>query len=196
MSLLSAFCPKTVFDSYDSFAAGFSIQVPDNFNFAYDVVDRIAATEPDRRALVWCNDAGEERVFSFSDLQERKLPGCIVSEGQGHSSRGSVMVMLKARYEFWFYILALHRLGAICIPATHMLTTHDLCTYKAPISRPSSRLPTTSFRALLMRRRWKPAVSSTEDQCRSHPEGWSSYNDEIDAHIADFPRPAELTHPQ
>ena len=100
--------------------------VPENFNFAYDVVDTIADLEPERRAMVWCNDKGEERFFTFDDIrrQSNRTANFLMSQGIKRGDR--VLVILKRHYQFWFTILALHKIGATIIPATHLLTKKDV----------------------------------------------------------------------
>jgi acetyl-CoA synthetase len=124
--LLDKFLSQTVFESYQDFISGFNIQVPENFNFAYDVVDVIASAEPDRIAMVWCNDKGEEAVFTFGQkkMQSDKAANFFLSAGIRKGD--PVMLILKRRFEFWFCALALHKIGAITIPATHLLSTKDL----------------------------------------------------------------------
>ena len=99
---------------------------PDNFNFGYDIVDDIAGHEPDLRALVWASDTGEERIFTFGDLKRLsdKAANYLMSLGIKRGDR--VMVMIKQRYEFWYLSVALHKIGAIMIQATYMLTKHDI----------------------------------------------------------------------
>ena len=103
-----------------------TLDYPDNFNFGYDVVDKIAEETPDKRALVWCNVEGEEHIFSFSDIKKysNKMANVFRSTGIKHGDR--VMLILKRHYEYWFAAVALHKLGAVMIPATHMLTVSDL----------------------------------------------------------------------
>lgn len=102
-----------------------TLDYPDNFNFGYDVVDKIADGTPDKRALVWCNVEGEERIFTFSDIRKysNQMANVFRSAGIGHGDR--VMLILKRHYEYWFAAVALHKLGAVMIPATHMLTVSD-----------------------------------------------------------------------
>lgn len=100
--------------------------VPETFNFAYDVVDEIARLQPDRRAMVWCNEAGEERVFSFGDLKRESDKAANVLASFGIGKGDKVMLILKRHYQFWTAILALHKLGATAIPATHLLTEKDI----------------------------------------------------------------------
>ena len=102
---------------------------PDNFNFAYDVVDAIAAEEPDRRAMVWCNVAGEERMFTFGEIKRYSDKTAAVLRAHGVGKGDMVMLVLKRHYQFWFAILALHKLGAVAIPGTHLLTKKDF-TYR------------------------------------------------------------------
>ena len=127
MSLLNAFMPKTEFSSYEDFKANFKVTTPDNFNFAYDVVDWYAAHEPDRRALVWCDD-NEEHIFTFAEMKKMSDKAANMFAAAGIGKGDPVMLILKQRYEFWFCILALHKLGAITIPAITI-------SPKSPISR-------------------------------------------------------------
>lgn len=103
-----------------------TLDYPDNFNFGYDVVDKIANETPDKRALVWCNVEGEEHIFTFSDIKKysNQMANVFKNAGIGHGDR--VMLILKRHYEYWFAAVALHKLGAVMIPATHMLTVSDL----------------------------------------------------------------------
>ena len=102
------------------------LEYPDNFNFGYDVVDKIADDRPDKRALVWCNVEGEEHIFSFADIKKysNQMANVFRGAGIGHGDR--VMLILKRHYEYWFAAVALHKLGAVMIPATYMLTVSDL----------------------------------------------------------------------
>ena len=102
-----------------------TLEYPDNFNFGYDVVDKIADETPEKRALVWCNVEGEEHIFSFADIKKysNQMANVFRNAGIGHGDR--VMLILKRHYEYWFAAVALHKLGAVMIPATHMLTVSD-----------------------------------------------------------------------
>lgn len=123
--MLEKFVNKQNFSSYEDFVQNFKINVPDNFNFAYDVVDELAVNSPDKIALVWCNDSGENVNFTFSQLKYYSDKTANFFKSVGIKKGDPVMLVLKRRYEFWFCILALHKIGAICIPATHLLTTKD-----------------------------------------------------------------------
>ena len=124
--VLDKYLSQTDFQSYPDFIANFKIQVPENFNFAYDVVDDIASRTPDKIAMVWCNDQGEEAIFTFGEMKKQSDKAANFFRAAGIGKGDPVMLILKRRFEFWFCILALHKIGAITIPATHLLSTKDL----------------------------------------------------------------------
>ena len=99
---------------------------PDDYNFGYDVVDEIAREEPDRLAMIWTNPAGEERRYTFGDIKRMsdKTANYLLSQGIGKGDM--VMVILKRHYQFWYTIVALHKIGAVIVPATFMLTKGDV----------------------------------------------------------------------
>jgi acetyl-CoA synthetase len=125
-SLLQRFVTSTDYESYEDFKENFDIIIPEGFNFAYDVVDEYARIDPQKMALIWCNDEGEERFFTYSDLKRYSDMTASFLTGQGIKKGDYVMLTLKSRYEFWFCILALHKIGAVAVPATHMLTPQDI----------------------------------------------------------------------
>jgi acetyl-CoA synthetase len=126
MNLLSRFVTQENFQSYNDFASNFKIKVPENFNFAYDVADEMAALEPDKTAIVWCDDKGNEAILSFANIKHYSDKAANFFKEAGIKKGDTVMLILKRRYEFWYCLLALHKLGAICIPATHLLTPKDI----------------------------------------------------------------------
>ena len=124
--MLERFVKQTQFTSQEDFIKNFRIEVPENFNFGYDVVDAWAAEDPDKEAILWTNDKGECIHFSYADLKKYtdQTASYFQSLGIGHGDK--VMLILKRRYEFWYSIIALHKLGAVVIPATHLLTKKDI----------------------------------------------------------------------
>ncbi|MGI6315558.1 MAG: AMP-binding protein [Christensenellales bacterium] len=119
-----------------------TLDYPENFNFGYDVVDKIANETPDKRAFVWCNIEGEEHFFSFADVKKysNKMANTFRNAGIGHGDR--VMLILKRHYEYWFAAIALHKLGAVMVPATHMLTVSDF-VYRLNASKAKAIICTT-----------------------------------------------------
>jgi acetyl-CoA synthetase len=124
--MLKKFLSQTDFDSYEKFIEKFKINVPENFNFAYDVVDEIAQSTPDKRAMVWCDDEEDEKVFSFAEMKSYSDKAANFFKSIGIKKGDPVMLILKRRYEYWFCTLALNKIGAITIPATHLLSTKDI----------------------------------------------------------------------
>lgn len=124
----------------------FTLNCPDNFNFAYDVVDEIAKEEPERTALVWCDVEGNEKTIKFGEMSELSSKAANFLYSQGIRKGDRVMVILKRHYEYWYTVLALHKIGAILIPATFMLTAKDIiyrvdsADVKAIISADDERL--------------------------------------------------------
>lgn len=107
----------------------FSLKYPEDYNFAYDVMDEVARAEPNRRAMIWCNPQGEEHTYTFGDLKRMSDKTANMLRALGVRKGDMVMLVLKRHYEFWFSILALHKLGAVAIPATNLLTKKDF-TYR------------------------------------------------------------------
>ena len=190
---LDRYVTRRDFASYEEFQAHFQIRVPDSFNFAYDVVDELARTQPGKTAMVWCDDAGAEAVFSFADMKEKSdrcahfLHRCGVRKGD------PVLLILKRRYEFWFALLACHKLGAVAIPATHLLTVKDL----------AYRIQAADIRAVvcvnepLIRGHVEAAEAKTRPlTCkilagadRTPRAGWLDFNAGLDTAPAEFARP-------
>lgn len=110
----------------DGLIAKCSFSYPADFNFGYDVVDDIAREDPDRLAMVWCNPEGEEHSFTFGDVKYWSDKTANYLASVGITSGDTVMVILRRHYQFWFAAVALHKLGAILVPATFMLKEHDL----------------------------------------------------------------------
>ncbi len=126
MLMLEKFLQQTEFTDFEDFKANYKLIIPENFNFAYDIVDEWAAIEPDKKALLWTNDQGECREFTFGEIKKYTDQTASYFQSLGIKKGDIVMAILKRRYEFWFTIIALHKIGAIIIPATHLLTKKDL----------------------------------------------------------------------
>jgi acetyl-CoA synthetase len=123
---------KYVGRSRDDFATladleqNYSITAGDDFNFAYDVVDLLGTGEPDKPAIVWVGDDGEERRFTFGEVMRLTNRAANFFRAQGIVKGDKVMLVLKRGYQFWYALLALHKIGAVVIPATHLLTPKDI----------------------------------------------------------------------
>ena len=125
-TMLDRFLKQSTFTSQEDFEKNFEFVIPENFNFAYDVMDVWAEETPDRLALLWCNDKGIERRFTFADIrrESNKVTSYLLSLG---IKKGDfVMLIMKRRYQFWLTMLALHKIGAVAIPASFLLTKKDI----------------------------------------------------------------------
>jgi acetyl-CoA synthetase len=124
--MVEKYINQQVFKNQEDFKANFKINVPENFNFAYDVVDEWATVQPNKKALCWVNDKGEHIDFTFKDIKEKSDAAASYFQSLGIGKGDMVMLILKRRYWYWFAILGLHKIGAVAIPATHLLTKKDI----------------------------------------------------------------------
>ncbi len=169
------------------------LDYPSNFNFAYDVVDKIADETPEKRAMVWCNVKGEEHIFSFGDIKKysKKMANAFRNAGIGRGDR--VMLILKRHYEYWFAAVALHRLGAVMIPATHMLTVSDL-VYRLKASKAKAIVCTTQNEVPA---KIKEALKETGMKLKlwcvqEEEEGFENLTETMNASSEEFPRQETL----
>ena len=126
MNLLSKFLDRIEFTDYDDFKANCKLKVPDKFNFAYDVIDEYARLAPEKRAVLWCNDKGEEKIITFGELALLSKKIASVLKANGINKGDVLMTMLNRRWEYWATIIACHRAGVIIVPATFLLTAKDI----------------------------------------------------------------------
>ena len=189
--MLERYLEKTEFESLEDFRRNFKIKVPEHFNFAYDVVDRWAEEQSDKPALLWTNEAGEERQFSFREMKEYSDRTASFFQSLGIGRGDMVMLILKRRYQFWFSILALHKLGAVAIPATHLLMPKDI-VYRCNAAKIKAivavgdEVVTGNIEKALPK---CPTVRRVISTGPIVPEGWEDFNKGI-AEAPEFRRPA------
>jgi acetyl-CoA synthetase len=190
--ILEKYLPQIEFNSYEEFIANYQINIPENFNFAFDVVDEIALKTPDKIAMVWCDDKGAEAVFTFEQMKFFSDKAANFFKSIGIKKGDPVMLILKRRYEYWFCTLALNKIGAITIPATHLLSTKDIiyrnnaADIKMIVCVPDPEVikhveeameksPTLKFKALIEESR----------------EGWFNFNLEMEKNSSVFEKPTK-----
>lgn len=124
--MIERFLTQTKFTSEDDYAMHLHFIVPENFNFAYDVMDAWAEEKPDKVALLWTSERGEEVSTTYREFKEQtdRTAAYFMQLGIKHGDK--VMLILKRHYQWWLSMMALCKVGAIAIPATHMLTVHDI----------------------------------------------------------------------
>ena len=124
--MVERFLKQTTFSSVEDYNKNLEFIIPENFNFAYDVMDAWAEEAPEKLALLWTNDQGKEIRTTFGELKAQSDQAASYLMSLGIGKNDPVMLILKRRYEWWVVMLALCKIGAIVIPATHMLTKHDI----------------------------------------------------------------------
>ncbi len=189
--LLNKFLARTDYESYEDLYQNFKISIPDNFNFAYDVVDEYAKNEPKREALVWCDDNDESHIFTFKDLSLASQRTANFLKDQGIKKGDRVMLILRRRYEFWFFLLALHRIGAIAIPATNMLAAEDLeYRFKAADVKMVVTYDEPALQKEVDKAKTKsPSVEKLVTVGLTARQNWISFYDDYEIYPAKFERP-------
>lgn len=192
MSLLNRYCPQTEFDSFDDFQKHFRLNLPNDFNFAHDVVDWYADHEPERLALVWVNDSGDEQILDFRELRRRADQTANFFQSRGVKKGDAVMLCLKGRWQFWTCLIALHKLGAIAVPATHMMQTSNI-VYR--LQKLKFRMILAAHEATLMTNIEAALAETGHDvvtcSVDGAVEGWEDFNALVEAMPQGFPRPAK-----
>lgn len=179
------------FLDYDDFKKNCRLKTKKDFNFAYDVIDKYVSEFPGKRALVWINDEGEEKTFTFDDIsrESQKAANWLVSKGIKKGD--TVMLILRRRYEWWILMPALHRIGAIVIPATDQLLQSDIeyrtnaADVKMIISYDNSDIQTEIEKAMPKSKTVKFLVTVGKEL----RDGWESFHDEYEKMSDNFPRP-------
>lgn len=187
--LISKFC-ETDFSSYEDFKARFKIRVPENFNFAYDVMDELAATKPDARALVWCDDKGGEVTLTFGDMKRLSDKAASMFASYGIAKGDVVMTLLRSKYQYWICALALHKLGAVLVPATHQLVEKDL-KYRFNAAGVKAVVAVGDTRLLTAIDNVKGETPTLEHRfvVGAEQDGWIDFDKAMEAASADFTRP-------
>lgn len=189
--LLKKYLPRIEFDSYEDFKENFKMNIPEDFNFGYDVVDAWAKEEPEKMALVWCNDHNEEKKFTFTDLSKLSNKAANYFKSLGIKKGTVVMLILRRRWEYWICATALHKIGAILIPGSLQLTTKDL-VFRGNAAQIHTIICIDDDFVV-------EQVNGAFDQVESlknrlvvgggKRENWIPFNEEMEKYSDEFPRP-------
>ncbi len=165
-----------------------------NFNFAYDCVDFIAQNEPNRRAMQWCNLRGDERTFTFGEMKYYSDKAANVFRSLGIGKGDSVMLVLKRHYQFWFAVLGLHKLGAIAIPGTNLLTKKDFI-YRFNFAKVKALVCTADGDVAGYAEEAFPECKSVEIRmiANGEREGWLNFDQMLEEASESFPERVENT---
>lgn len=124
--LLKRFLPRITFDSYEDFKENYRVNVPEDFNFGFDIVDAWAELDKNKVALIWCDDHGHEKTFTFEEIKKLSNKTANYLKSLGIKKGDVVMLILRRRWEYWICATALHKLGAILIPGSLQLTKKEI----------------------------------------------------------------------
>lgn len=193
MSIYQTYCRKE-FDR-DGRLTGIRFHYPENFNFGYDVVDVLARETPEKQAVVWCDSEGNERTLCFREIAELSSRAANVFLQAGIRRGDAVMVALKRHWEYWYISVALHKIGAILVPVTHMLTAGDIryrmdcLPVKGIVCTPQGDVP----------QRMREAASAKAPDCRlwtvQQPvPGFANLTEAVAAAPSDLPRQETAAH--
>ena len=197
--MVERFLKQTTFSSVEDYNRNLEFIIPDNFNFAYDVMDVWASEQPDKLAMLWTSERGEELRFTFADLKAQTDRTAAYFQSLGIGKGDPVMLILKRHYQWWLSMLALHKLGAVAIPATHMLTKKDIvyrntrASVKAIVcvndeyvtSQILAALPDSPSCKVLV------AVNSDVEAGKAVPEGFHNWTEEW-PNAPEFVRPEQV----
>ena len=188
--LLDRFLPRIEFDSYEDFKKNYRCEVPETFNFGFDIVDAWAQQEPDKMALVWCNDHGEEKRFTFTDISRLSNRAANFFKAHGVKKGTVVMLVLRRRWEYWVCATALHKLGATLIPGSLQLTKKDL-VYRANAAKIHMIVCVDDDFVIRQVEEAMPQAPSLQHRAlvASKKEGWIDFSAELEKYSDEFPRP-------
>ena len=196
--MLEKYLPRTDFTSYDDFMENFEINVSDDFNYGFDIIDEWARREPEKLALLWCDDNphgmehSSERRFTFSELSILSNRAANYFKDIGIKKGDVVLCVLRQRYEYWITAIALCKLGAIIIPATMQLTSKDII-YRANAAKIKAIVCYSDIDGYVVKQveQALPECPTIEIKILTPEkrEGWLTFNDALNDYPDTFPRP-------
>jgi len=189
--MLEKFLPRVDFDSYEDFIKNYRVNIPEEFNFGFDVIDEWARADKEKMALVWCDDHGGEERLTFDDLRRLSNKTANYFKNMGIKKGDVVMCILRRRYEYWITAIALCKLGAVIIPATMQLTTKDI-VYRLGAAGVKAVVCLDDAFVISQMEAALPDCPGVENRIliAGKREGWRSFHEGIAPCSEEFPRPA------
>ena len=191
--MLEKYLPRAEFSSYEDFAENFKINVPEDFNFGFDIIDKWAELSPDKLALVWCDDNNEERRFTYGDLSRLSNRAANYIKSLGIVKGDVVMCVLRQRYEYWIAAIALCKLGAVIIPATMQLTSKDII-YRANAAKIKAVFCYSDCEGFVVSQMEEALPECPTIKTRiltpGNRDGWQSFNEVLSGHSDVLLRPS------
>ncbi|MBQ2557949.1 MAG: AMP-binding protein, partial [Lachnospiraceae bacterium] len=180
--MLERYLPRIEFDSYEDFKKNYTVNAPEYFNFGWDIVDGWAAEKPDLRALLWCDDFGNEKTFTFKDMSLLSNKAANYFKSLGLKRGDVVMLILRRRWEYWVCATALIKLGIIIIPGTLQLTKKDI-VYRANAADVKMFVCVDDEYVMSQMEMAKPEMPGVQYLAvvdNVEREGWINFNAEMD----------------
>jgi len=175
--MLERFLKQTQFSNYEDFMQNFKLQVPEHFNFGYDVVDAFAEEQPEKEAILWTNDRGDVKHLNYREYKELSDQAASYFLTLGIERGDRVMLILKRRLAWWITMVALHKIGAVAIPATHLLTDKDIIyrCHEAEIKAIVAVGDNDILRNVIRARAYCPSLKHCISIGPAVPQGWDNY---------------------
>ena len=188
--LLDRYLPRTEFESYEDFKENYKLNAPEYFNFGFDIVDEWAAQDKDKKALVWCDDNNDEKIFTFTDIKKLSNKAANFFKSIGIKKGDAVLLILRRRWEYWVCATALHKLGAILIPGSLQLTKKDI-VYRANAANIKAIICLNNDFVIEQVESSQPEVDCLQYKILvdSHREGWLNFEDSIAPMSEELQRP-------
>ncbi|MEG0115377.1 MAG: AMP-binding protein [Hydrogenoanaerobacterium sp.] len=190
MSVLDRFLPRQDFNSYEDFKENYRVNIPEGFNFGFDIVDAWANEDENKKALVWCDDHDNERVFTFKEISLLSNRAANFFKAHGIKKGSVVMLILRRRWEYWVAAVGLHKLGATLIPGSLQLAKNDL-VYRANAAQISMMVCVDDEYVVA-----QVEAAQKEAPCLKNlalaggkREGWLQFDEEIAKFPSEFARP-------
>lgn len=186
--MLSKYLEKTEFSSYEDFKVNYKVKTPENFNFGFDIVDGWAEKKGDNRALLWCNDRGEEKCFTFADMKRLSDRAANFFKSHGLKKGDVAMLILRRRWEYWVAAVGLMKLGVTFIAGTLQLTKKDIA-YRANAAGVSAFLCVDDeyvINQIELAKPEMPGVKMLALVDNVDREGWVNFNRELEAMPCEF----------
>ncbi len=190
--ILERYLPRTEFESYEDFKENYRVNVPEYFNFGFDIVDGWASVEKDYRALVWCDDRGNEKVFTFEEMSKLSNKAANFFKAKGLKKGSVAMLILRRRWEYWVCATALIKLGVVFIPGTLQLTKKDIA-YRANAANVEMFVCLNDDYVVDQLEKALPEMPGVKNICmvgNQARDGWINFNEEIEQYSDVFERPA------
>ncbi len=175
--MINKFVERTEFESYEDFLQNFKVNVPDDFNFGYDVVDAYAETQPEKEAILWTNERGDVKHMNYAEYKQHSDRTASYFLQLGIQRGDAVMLILKRRIEWWICMVALHKIGAVAIPATHLLTDKDIIyrCHEASIKAIVAVGDAMVLRNVIRARIYCPTLEHCVSIGPTVPQNWENY---------------------